>query len=765
MMSDESGRPPLRAVRRARGAAILLLSLAAVTVGVLEPAAAGADRVVIIGFDGADARLVEEMLDQGRLPHLEALRREGSYRRLRPTNPPQTPVSWSAFATGKNPGKTGIFDFLKRSPGDYLPTLAFTTETKRPFLWGRSTPIALALLGGAGVAVVLFLVFRMIRLGSLRAAVPAVAAGLVIGFGVHMAAERWLPSHVPWAINNRQGATLWEIVAGHGGRTQVIRVPQNFPAVPLDRGRMLSGLGVPDMRGRLLTPSYYTSEPGFQVTDNEFSVEVIALPGREGTMRSLIYGPMNKPFYDYVVEEAREAAGSPEDRRQVERDVRRSLDEQGIPRRIDVPVTFGVSPDARSVTIEVQDNRQTLEVGAWSDWNVIRFPVNPLVDRVSPLMGIVRWKVLETRPELKIYLSPLNFHPESQPIPFSFPIAFAADLKERLGFYKTLGWAEDTMTLPTGLVPDEFFVEDMNHTIRDFEAMMEAQLAGSEDRLYVQVFDFTDRIGHMFWRYMDPTHPYHDPIGNPAHVAAMQEELRRAYERMDAIVGTARRLAGPDALFIVLSDHGFGSFRRGMNYNSWLVANGFMTIRGEAGETKTLEDLFETRQLFENVDWSRTKAYALGLGGIYINLAGREARGAVQPGAEYEQVRTAIIEGLEASIDPLTGERPVTKVFRREEIYSGFDPVTIPDLRVGNNLGYRIGWQTALGQVPRDVYEDNLKAWSGDHCSVDPELVEGILFVNRPVTRDRLDIVDVMPTVLDQLGIPVPGDVDGKPFL
>src|SRR5262249_21011333 len=143
-----------------------------------------------------------------------------------------------------------------------------------------------------------------------------------------------------------------------------------------------------------------------------------------------------------------------------------------------------------------------------------------------------------------------------------------------------------------------------------------------------------------------------------------------AYQRMDRIVGRARELAGPDALFIVLSDHGFGSFRRGMNYNSWLVKNGFMTLTGDAGEKKTLEDLFETRQMFDKVDWSRTQAYALGLGGIYVNLAGRESKGSVQPGEEYERVRSAIIAGLEASVDPRTGEHPVTKVYRREEMYS-----------------------------------------------------------------------------------------------
>lgn len=743
-----------------------LAAALALTLGWTSPAAASAARVVIIGFDGADAGLVEQYLEQGKLPNLARLRSEGGYARLTPTNPPQTPVSWSAFSTGMNPGKTGIFDFLKRAPGqNYLPTLAFTTETKRPFLWGpRNAPYLASLLGCAGLVLAggLLLLFRAGRVAALAGGLAAAAA---LATGGYVVGGTYLPEAVPWAVNNRQGRTLWDLVAANGDPVQVIRVPQNFPATEVAGGRVLSGLGVPDMRGRVGTPSYYTSEAGFRPRDNEFSVEVIPLAGRSGAINSSIYGPINYPFYEYPLERARSGAQGPAEKKRAKAEMERRLEERGVPQRLDVPVVFTVEPDGSAVTIEVQSTKQTVRAGAWSDWSVVRFPVNWLVDAARPLRGIARWKVLSTRPEVRIYLTPINFHPDCQPIPFSYPTTFAGDLKERLGFFKTIGWVEDTWTLPTGLVPDEFFVEDMNQTVDAFEGMMEAQLAASRDRLYVQVFDFTDRIGHMFWRYLDPGHPFHDPSEQPDHVRRMRDEVQRAYVRMDSIVGRARELAGPDALLLVLSDHGFGSFRRGMNFNSWLVANGLMTLVGDAGETKTLQDLFETRQMFEKVDWSRTKAYAMGLGGIYVNLAGRESQGSVQPGAEYEQIRSAIIAGLEAAVDPGTGERPVWKVYRREEMYGTFDPTMIPDLRVGNNLGYRIGWQTALGQVPRDLYEDNLKAWSGDHCSLAPELVPGILFANRPIKRTDPNIVDVLPSVLQEMGIPVPAEVDGRSFL
>ena len=189
-----------------------------------------------------------------------------------------------------------------------------------------------------------------------------------------------------------------------------------------------------------------------------------------------------------------------------------------------------------------------------------------------------------------------------------------------------------------------------------------------------------------------------------------------------------------------------------------------MALKGQTDDPATLERLFDTRDLFQNVDWTRTKAYALGLGSIYVNLVGREKNGIVIPGAEYEEVRRKIKEGLEALTDPKTGGHPVSKVWTREESYTGFDPDLIPDLRAGNALNYRVSWQTSLGGVPPDILEDNLKAWSGDHCSNDPSLVRGILFVNRKITKTDPTMVDIAPTVLHALGLPNAPAMDGKPL-
>jgi predicted AlkP superfamily phosphohydrolase/phosphomutase len=235
---------------------------------------------------------------------------------------------------------------------------------------------------------------------------------------------------------------------------------------------------------------------------------------------------------------------------------------------------------------------------------------------------------------------------------------------------------------------------------------------------------------------------------------------------MDAIVGEVIQ-KHPQAGLMVLSDHGFASFRRSMNYNTWLAKNGFMSLTGEDPGRKNLEDLFDQGDFFTNVDWSKTRAYALGLGQIYINLKGREQKGIVQPGAEYQQVVAAIKAGLEGFVDEETGERPVAHVFTRDEAYEGvYDPLLIPDLIPSNSEGYRVGWQDSLGGIAKTVVEPNTEIWSGDHCSVYPPLVQGVLFSSFKLNAPAGAYMgDVMPTLLDLFGVKPTTNLDGKSLL
>jgi len=746
-------------MRELRHIASIALFLAASS---LQAAAAGS-RVVILGFDGADPNLVDQYLAEGKLPNLARLKEQGSYLRLGTTNPPQTPVSWSSFATGLNPGRTEIFDFLRRIDGSYVPEFAMVTEDKGPFLFGERNLLVLGLATGI-VSLLVGLLPLKIWSSRWKLVLPLVVAlSALAGGGASLLANRDLPRMVPTARNNRKGVTFWRWAAEHGVSARVLHVPNTFPAEEITGGQMLSGLGVPDIRGRIGSPAIYTSDPGAKdrLAENQFSIELIPLAGSSGRLDTHVVGPYNKPFFDFVVAEKLASLDPRKGRQGMREKIEKDLESRGIPRRIDLPLELEVL-EGRMV-IRVSGQQQTLSPAEWSRWFTLKFPVNWLVDHVEGIEGIARFKLLSLRPYVQLYLSPINFHPAFEPVPFSSPKGFAASLVPVFGLFKTLGWPIDTWTPSSGIAGDDLFLEDLNFTVDKEEEMMDRFLKEGGERLYVQVYDFTDRIGHLWWRLLDQKHPMYDPV----QAVRLAGEMDKAYERMDAIVGRALALLPADAILLVCSDHGFASFRRGINYNTWLVKNGWMTLREGPNGTRSLEDLFdrgETGEFFKYVDWSRTQAYALGLGSIYVNLAGREPRGSVAPGQEYESVRQGIIQGLEAFVDPETEEHPVLKVYRREEMYSGFDPGLIPDLRAANSRNYRVGWQTALGEVPPRIVEDNRKAWSGDHCSVDPSLVPGVLFSNRRIGRTDPVILDIFPSVLQILGVPAVEGIDGRSF-
>jgi predicted AlkP superfamily phosphohydrolase/phosphomutase len=264
----------------------------------------------------------------------------------------------------------------------------------------------------------------------------------------------------------------------------------------------------------------------------------------------------------------------------------------------------------------------------------------------------------------------------------------------------------------------------------------------------------------MMWRLIDPTHPMYDA----ALAAKYGDSIERIYRRADDLVGRLRAKVPKDAVFMVMSDHGFHSFRRGVNLNTWLVQNGYMAFEGQS-EKKTLADLFGRGRFFQGVDWKRTKAYAVGLGQIYFNLEGREGQGIVSEGAEYTALQNEIRGKLAALVDPKDGQRVFRDIYRRDDIYHGEYLRNAPDLQVGFNDGYRVGWQDTLGGVTQAVIEDNTRKWSGDHCATATEISGGVLFMNRKIASDAPNIMDLSPTILKLLGVPLPPDLDGKPLM
>ena len=685
-------------------------------------------KVIVLGFDGVDARYTEQWMDEGLLPNLARLREQGTYRPLLPTTPPQTPVSWSTFSTGINPGRTGIFDFLRRDPETYLPVFAAFDEGMEPILFGDNNKW----LAGGVIALLSFgVVLLILKLFKLKFAVAGAVAILVALVGGHLGrvwTEKNIPTKRPTVTNRRQGIPMWEAAASAGLRSRIVRVPVTFPANDFDHGHMMSGLGVPDISARVGKPFFFTSELDlhrYGGGSNEFSIEVAQLEDNRGRIETKIIGPPNKLFDD--------------------------------PPYIEIPMIVTVSEDRTSITIEVSGQTLAMKSGEWSDWVDFEFPFSDVVK----VHGVSRFHLMSVKPEVRLYLSPINLDPRKLPpgVRVTTPGNWAPELGEKYGRYKTIGWAIDTWAISEGFADEQMFWDDMEWTVAQYRTMHKDFLE-SDDHLFVQVFEFPDRVGHVFFRLLDPEHPAYDE----ELAAKWGDALLRSYQLMDDIVGDAMEASEKQgAALMVMSDHGFSTWRKSVNYNTWLVENGYLGLKtGVESKAMNLEVLFDHGQFWENVDWSTTRAYAMGLGDLYVNLKGRESQGIVEPGDEYEQLKLELKAGLESLTDPETGDPVVSRVFRREDIYSKFDPNLIPDLFVTNAIGYRVSWQTSLGGVQKDILEPNENVWSGDHCSLDPALVKGIFFYNRKMASDHEPyIADVYPTVLDLLGVTPPYELDG----
>jgi predicted AlkP superfamily phosphohydrolase/phosphomutase len=276
----------------------------------------------------------------------------------------------------------------------------------------------------------------------------------------------------------------------------------------------------------------------------------------------------------------------------------------------------------------------------------------------------------------------------------------------------------------------------------------------------VGVIESTDRVQHMMWRFMDRTHPMYDA----ALAARYGDSIERVYRRADQFVGEVAQRLDHDTAFLIVSDHGFHSWRKAVNLNTWLVQQGYMVLQGQQPGEKKLDDRFGGGQFWENVDWSRTRAYAMGLGQIYFNLRGRESKGIVSPGAEASALADEMRVRLLALRDPDDQSPIVRAVYKRDDVYSGEFLENASELQVGMEDGYRVSWQTALGGTPQGIVYPNMKKWSGDHGGYDFATTSGVLLSSRRITAQTPSILDIAPTGLKYFGLDIPKDIDGKPL-
>jgi predicted AlkP superfamily phosphohydrolase/phosphomutase len=470
-------------------------------------------------------------------------------------------------------------------------------------------------------------------------------------------------------------------------------------------------MGTPDILGTYGTFSFYTSKP--YVITEETGGRVYIVDNFNNKVETRIVGPPNT-FLE----------GGPD---------------------TEVPLTVYVDPDYPVVKIEVQDTELILNEKEWSDWVTLKFSMMPFVSA----QGIVRFYLKSARPDFELYMSPIQLDPRAPALPISTPASYSKELAEAIGgpFY-TQGIAEEYWALNEGRLNEKEYLQQTEFVFQQTRKMLDYELDRFEWGLLYCYFSTIDPLQHMFWRFRDTEHPMYDE----ELAATYSGTIEHYYTRLDSVLGHVMNRIGPDATVIVLSDHGFTSFRKNFHLNTWLYWNGYMALRDDFRE--------ESEEFFENVDWSGTQAYALGINGLYINQIGREADGIVAPGPEKEHLLDELREKLMAIVDPETGEQVIAEVYKAGVWYSGECVNEAPDLVVGYNGGYRGSWQTALGKVTRSLITDNTKAWSGDHCMA-KEVIPGVLFTSKKVDYGQPALYDLAPTILGEFGIDKDPDMDG----
>jgi predicted AlkP superfamily phosphohydrolase/phosphomutase len=335
-------------------------------------------------------------------------------------------------------------------------------------------------------------------------------------------------------------------------------------------------------------------------------------------------------------------------------------------------------------------------------------------------------------------------------MPISHPSYYATYLAKRIGPFATLGLAEDTWALNEGVIDDDTFLKLAYDIDRERREMLLSALDRQRAGTLTCVFDATDRIQHMFWRYTEEGHP----AARGREASPHKDAIEKLYVHNDELVGQVVDKLREGDMLMVLSDHGFTSFRRGVNLNAWFLANGYLALKpGTDGSTEWLRD----------VDWSRTRAYALGLAGLYLNVKGREAQGIVAPGEEAQRLKDELIARLSGLRDEERSCVGIRELFDTAKLYQGPYLGEAPDFIVGFNAGYRTSWDCATGMASGPVFEDNVKAWSGDHI-VDPRIVPGIFFCSEKIDTQDPGIVDIAPTVLRLFGHEPPAHMDGRPL-
>ena len=537
------------------------------------------------------------------------------------------------------------------------------------------------------------------------------APDLTISFGdVH------LPIKGGGPVNLRKGKPFWAYLTEQGIPAWISKIPTNFP-VDETATKGIAGMGTPDLIDSYGSFGYWTSDP-FEHYPDISGGTVQYVDVNQNTVRTQLLGPINSL-------------------------VTPSGSNEPFADNVKVPFTVFLDPKEDAVRIEIQGETLVLNVGEYSPWIPGQFDRLPVLGAAS---GIVRFLIKQVRPQFQLYATPINIDPANQAAPVTYPQEFGAEIARDIGSFWTKGLPCDTKAFDYRILNDEEYVKQAELILEERMALFRHQWSRFSDGLFYFYVSSTDQDAHMLWRNMDTSHPKHDESD-----ARFGGWIPYLYERMDEIVGEVLPAIDDQTLVLICSDHGFAQFGRQFHLNTWLRDNGYLTLKSEAEKKE------ETA--ITDIDWTQTVAYGVGFNGLYLNLKNREGQGIVEA-AKAAEITARLSRELQTVTDPETGERPVAKVYPRDEMYVGDATPLMPELLVGYTPGYRNSSPSVLGATGSATIDLNPWAWSGDH-SMARDLVPGSLFSSHRVSKASPSILDLPVSILEFFGVDKPQQMVG----
>ena len=524
----------------------------------------------------------------------------------------------------------------------------------------------------------------------------------------------WPFNHkLPKTLLKRQGRPFWDYLDKAGIYSTFYNLPSNYPPSSSKYGyhRCLSGMGTPDLLGTYGTYQHY-GEDGPLRTKEEGGGRRSMLFFDDGTAKATLTGPPNTLLKN--------------------------------PEPADIDFLVHRDNQAKTIVIEIQNHKILLKQGQWSDWVKLNFELStPAFIPDKNISGICRFYLQQFEPELRLYVTPINADPTDSAIQITEPPGFIKEISNNLGLFYTTGFQEDHKVLSNGVFTEDEFITQTGIVLEERLNLLDYAMDNYDDGLLYFYFSSTDLQAHMLWWDSNEKHP----TRSAKQARMCFDHLKTVYQKMDDVLGDILKRYGDKATVIVISDHGFANFKRQFDLNTWLRQNGYI---GPANSTSVLRD----------IDWSQTRAYGLGINGLYLNTKGRERDGIVKPGQQREELISELINKLEAVTDT-NGRGVIKKVHRADKTYLGSATALAPDLIIGYSRDYRASWSTCLGDMAEDVLSDNDSVWAADHCG-DASEVPGVVFSNRPIKAVNPSLIDIAPTVLTEFGLETPSSMEGK---